>query len=180
MSMRRRTSSATTKRYATREDGNGTPSFKRKSKDMATPGNNLARRQNERQTAMATNIAREAALAFHEADANQDGCLNFTEFKRAIHFLRDKEGRTGYIPQKEEAELRELFDSLDADGSGDISMDEYFLFTLDLAGQQGCGLEALFKKYDTTGEGVLDANELGLAIEDLVIAMRCDCDVIAM
>ena len=32
--------------------------------------------------------------------------------------------------------------------------------TLDLAEKQGCGLEVIFRKYDTSGEGHLDANEV--------------------
>lgn len=52
-------------------------------------------------------------------------------------------------------------------GNGKIEMDEYFIWTLDVASKQGCGLETIFKKYDTSGEGMLDANEFSLAVEDL-------------
>jgi hypothetical protein len=41
-----------------------------------------ARLQTERETAKATNIAREAALAFVEADANGDGILDWDEVGR--------------------------------------------------------------------------------------------------
>ena len=124
------------------------------------------RRQIERAAAQATNVAREAALAFLEADANNDGQLEWDEFVNAIQRLRSK--GLGEAPSAEDKyELRKLFNSIDSNGSGHIEMDEYFLFTLDVAAQQGCGLETIFQKYDTSGEGLLDANEFALAVEDL-------------
>lgn len=71
-------------------------------------------------------------------------------------------------PLQDEAQLRTLFDSIDTDKSGTIEMTEYFLWTLDVASMQGCGgLEAIFKRYDSSGEGVLDAFEFSSAVEDM-------------
>ena len=67
----------------------------------------------------------------------------------------------------DESSLQELFDSIDTDKSGTIEMDEYFIWTLDVATKQGCGLELIFKKYDTSNDGVLDSSEFALAVEDL-------------
>lgn len=39
--------------------------------------------------------------------------------------------------------------------------------TLDVATQHGCGLEAIFRRYDTSGEGVLDVSEFSNAVEDM-------------
>ena len=71
------------------------------------------------------------------------------------------------VALKDEPELRALFDSIDIDHSGAISMDEYFLWTLDVATKHGCGLEAIFRRYDTSGEGVLDVSEFSNAVEDM-------------
>ena len=84
--------------------------------------------------------------------------------------LQDKGNTSGWgggFTAEEEVELRNLFDSIDTDGSGTIEMDEYFLWTLDIASNQGYGLEVVFRKYDTSGEGTLDAAEFALAVEDL-------------
>jgi hypothetical protein len=151
----------------------------------------------ERSAAHSTNCSREAALAFVDSDANGDGVLDFSEvrgrvcqpliqsamrhdltlpsphllsalpqFKDAVRRLRATNGN-GSISVVEEAELRTLFDSIDTDSSGTIEMDEYFVWTLDMAIQQGCGLEAVFAKYDLDGRGTLDANEFSMAVEDL-------------
>ena len=67
-----------------------------------------------------------------------------------------------------EDDLRDVFDSVDADKSGDISMEEYFLWTLSIAAEKaGSGLEEMFKRYDSSGEGVLDADEFTRAVEDM-------------
>ena len=123
--------------------------------------------QLERKTASTVNVAREASLAFLEADANNDGMLTYVEFKDAIGRLRSRTGSIDTIAAKDEQALRELFDSIDGNKNGVVEMDEYFLWTIDMSTKQGCGLESLFKKYDTTGEGLLDANEFALAVEDL-------------
>eukprot|EP00900_Chrysochromulina_parva_P015581 jgi/Chrpa1/24023/Chrysochromulina_OHIO_Genome00006235-RA len=123
--------------------------------------------QIERKTASTVNIAREASLAFLEADANNDGKLTYVEFKDAIGRLRSRTGSIDTIDAKDEQAFRELFDSIDGNKNGFVEMDEYFLWTIDMSTKQGCGLESLFKKYDTTGEGLLDANEFALAVEDL-------------
>lgn len=65
-------------------------------------------------------------------------------------------------------QLVEIFNTVDTDGSGTISMDEYFLFALSIAAQQtGSGIEAIFRKYDKSGEGSLDASEFSRAVEDM-------------
>lgn len=108
-------------------------------------------KSNERKCALGTNIAREAALAFLDADANNDGILDWPEFKHAVSKLRSKDG-TGVLssddPEDDDYDesLLALFNSIDNNGNGTIEMDEYFLWTLDVATQQGCGLESLFKK----------------------------------
>ena len=126
-------------------------------------------KQEQREAAKAavdtTNMSREAALAFLEADANGDGVLSFDEFKDCITRLQAKTGAN--VGPDEEAQMRVLFDSIDHDKSGTIEMDEYFLFALDVASANGCGIETVFKKYDTSGEGHLDAEEFACAVEDL-------------
>lgn len=119
----------------------------------------------DRATAPVANVAREASLAFLEADANGDGVLDFHEFKGAIKRLRHRGGGTDL--DSDAYEMRRLFDSIDFDKNGTIEMDEYFLWTLEVASAQGCGLELVFRKFDRSGEGVLDANEFALAVEEL-------------
>lgn len=136
----------------------------------AVPKANLSeRKQTQRDAAKksihATNVSREAALAFSEADENGDGVLTFDEFKDCIQRLRAKTGMD--MDADDEGEVRKLFESIDNDKSGTIEMDEYFIFALDVASSMGCGLEVIFQKYDTSGEGHLDANEFASAVEDL-------------
>ena len=121
-----------------------------------------------RSEARAVNAAREAALAFLEADENGDGVLEWHEFKGAVNRLRKNAGTSHTLMGiKDEATLRELFESIDTDNSGTIEMDEYFLWTLDVATMHGSGLEAIFKRYDSNGEGTLDASEFAMAVEDM-------------
>jgi hypothetical protein len=77
--------------------------------------------------ARAVNMSREAALAFLEADANGDGILEWNEFVTAVTKLRKHDGCSAALNATNEKELRELFDTIDKDGSGTIEMDEYFL-----------------------------------------------------
>ena len=93
--------------------------------------------------------------------------IPFVQFKEAIRILRSQPGAQGYnhetdntLRGHDDISLRALFDSIDADKSGTIEMDEYFVWTLDVAQSQGCGLETIFKKYDETGNGSLDASEV--------------------
>ena len=124
------------------------------------PGQNVAMLSHERKATKATNIAREAALAFMNADADGNGVLDWEEFQEAIKSLRSGQP----IGLGEQVELRSLFDSIDTDKSGTLDMGEYFIWTLDLASKNGCGLETIFAKYDVSGEGLLDANEFALAV----------------
>ena len=112
-----------------------------------------------------TNMSREAALAFLEADENGDGVLSFDEFMDCMSRLQAKTGAS--VSSQEVEQLRNLFDSIDCDKSGTIEMNEYFLFALDVASANGCGIGTMFKKYDKSGEGQLDAEEFAAAVEDL-------------
>jgi hypothetical protein len=112
-------------------------------------------------------MSREAALAFLESDTNGDGVLDWQEFLGAVAKMRKHEGCSAAMKGESEKELRELFDSIDTDGSGSIEMDEYFLWTLDVASAHGTGLEVIFRRYDSNGEGTLDVDEFSRAVEDL-------------
>ena len=69
------------------------------------------------------------------------------------------------VPQ---SELRQTFDDVDVNKSGDITMDEYFLWTLSTStGDDTSALEQIFKKYDKSGEGTLDAAEFARVVEDM-------------
>lgn len=58
--------------------------------------------------------------------------------------------------------LREAFDECDVDGNGYITMEEYYTWALLMADDQGSGIEQIFRRYDATGEGYLDAREFAM------------------
>ena len=65
-------------------------------------------------------------------------------------------------------EVRDIFESVDIDGSGGITPNEIFLWSLNIATiHTGAGLAGVFKKYDTTGDGHLDSAEFKRAVEDM-------------
>ena len=61
--------------------------------------------------------------------------------------------------------------------SGTIETDEYFVWALGMACQNGGGLEAVFKKYDSDGAGLLDLIEFSLAVEDLGFSATFASDI---
>ena len=71
--------------------------------------------------------------------------------------------------QSTERQLLEIFEAVDIDGSGAISMHEYFLWTLSIASEQegSMNLKEVFCKYDKNGEGYLDAAQFIVACEDM-------------
>ena len=84
-------------------------------------------------------LSRDAASAFFEADVDGNTRLSFEEFASVVP--------PEHRPFMTDAMLRELFDSADSDGSGDISMDEFFIWTLGIVEHQtGSGVEAVFRK----------------------------------
>ena len=91
--------------------------------------------------------------------------LSWEEFERAVLTLREQGHQV--VEHDDKAALRVLFDGMDTDQSGTIEMDEYFLWTLQVASMGGNSLESVFQRYDKSGEGVLDAAEFALAAEDM-------------
>lgn len=126
----------------------------------AKPPKSITRRKSAKggsDNPQAVSLTRDAAVGFLSADVDGDQRLTFDEF-------------CGINPDQKmtNAELRELFDSIDVDGSGDISQQEFFFWTLSTAHEStGCGIEAIFRKYDKSGEGQLDALEFARACEDM-------------
>ena len=108
----------------------------------------------------AIQLSRDVAMAFYSADINGDQKLDFAEFCSVVpQDLKEATGMKG---------VRELFDSVDTDRNGSISLDEFFIWTLQYIEQQtGTGLEVFFRRYDTNREGSLDAREFAQAAEDL-------------
>lgn len=108
----------------------------------------------------AVSISRDAAMAFYHADVDGDEQLSFEEFMEVVpeDMMKDTS------PQQ----IRRLFDNVDADRSGHITMDEFFIWTLSFVQEStGAGLASFFSRYDATGEGTLDAREFARAAEDL-------------
>ena len=84
-------------------------------------------------------LARQHSMFFTEADANNDGVLDFNEFVAAL-----PEGIRQSTPN---AELERLFQVLDKDGSGSISRDEHVLWTLSAAQRMsGSGIEKILQR----------------------------------
>jgi len=103
---------------------------------------------------------RQNAMERDAADADNDGKLNFAEFKR---FVRDREEGTF-----SDAELKLRFEALDEDGSGQIDMSEYLQFSLrDALARSSERVCDLFRKWDDDRSGTIDKLEWTRAIRSL-------------
>ena len=126
-------------------------------------------------------LARDAAKAFFEADLNADRELTFEEFVTVNIPSLDVDPLVATTPSANASglartmsmqELRTLFDLVDINHDGVISIQEYFLWVLSTIAHPDADtsfglLAAIFRWYDKTGEGYLDAAELANAAEDL-------------
>eukprot|EP00494_Astrolonche_serrata_P030497 UN30765 len=84
---------------------------------------------------------------FMEADHNLDGYIDFDQFEKLVTRSAHNVRRLGLAPPLKDSykndehrikERRKMFDRMDADGSGRITFDEYFKFTLShLKGKAG-------------------------------------------
>ena len=94
-----------------------------------------------------------AARRYAEHDVNADLQLDFEEFL-AIIPARVREAHSS-------SDIRTLFDRVDADESGYLSVDEFFFWSLGAATMSNgqSSLRMAFKKYDTRNAGFLDANQ---------------------
>ena len=103
------------------------------------------------------------AVAIERADTNGDRNLTFDEFKLFIP------ARTRAAHH--EATLRELFDTVDTNGNGFITPDEFFFwgfnFAESFAGIGPHGILELCKRCDTSRDGTLNLREFSKMVEDL-------------
>ena len=110
----------------------------------------------KRQESRVANMTREAAVAFLNADIDGNQLLSFDEFLSIAPTALSRSG------------VQKLFNLVDTDNSGGISMDEFFFWSVSLAHEStGSGMESFIRKYDKTGEGLLDAMEFAMACEDM-------------
>ena len=85
-----------------------------------------------------------------DADTNCDGRLSFKEFVSALpKHLREE--------QRPLPELRSWFNLIDSDGSGSVSLNEYFQWSLSAASVvSGAGVIEGFAKFDENGSGHIE------------------------
>ena len=102
------------------------------------------------------------AMRFYEADAkgNSDHKLDFKEFL----VMRPPAIKKSHT----EAEIRGWFDAADTDGDGAVSINEFFVWTLQKEALNGMdGLRSLFECYDKDGTGCIDMHEFQRICDDL-------------
>merc|ERR1711871_1502347 len=94
------------------------------------------------------------------ADADQDGKLDFAEF---CQFVRDRE-----VGEFTDEELKTRFAALDSDGSGKVDMAEYLTFSLrDALARSSDRVCDLFRKWDEDKSGKVDKREFTRAVRAL-------------
>jgi len=104
--------------------------------------------------------AKRDALRFAEADKDGDNALDWDEFL-AMQPARIRE-------QYRDEDIRQWFTSADVDSNGSVSINEFFMFTLQKESLNGVeGLRALFQAYDKDGTGYIDMSEFQLIADDL-------------
>ena len=139
------------------------------SKDLysASRGKSALRRKQSLKTALkpepakeGARLVREVAHAFLSADKSGDRRLTFDEFLDAVP-AQMKANRS-------ERALKSLFNVVDADKDGAVSIDEFFIWTLSfLQDSQASGLEEVFQHYNIDGKPELNAMEFAMAAEDI-------------
>jgi Ca2+-binding EF-hand superfamily protein/predicted esterase len=103
---------------------------------------------------------RQAVIDRDVADADNDGMLDFEEFKV---FIRDRE--EGEFTDEE---LKIRFDKLDQDGSGKVDMAEYIMFALrESLARSADRVCDLFRKWDEDKSGSIDKKEFARALRAL-------------
>lgn len=109
---------------------------------------------------------RQTALEILGADEDQDGCINFDEFKTVVQTSMPSS------PPRSEAQLRTWFKELDTDDDGQIKMAEFFAFSLRASfmsmSNTASGphsLEHFIKQWDKDGDGRLDRKEFAKLCE---------------
>lgn len=128
-------------------------------------------------------VAQHLAKAVAEADADGSQTLDFEEFTRLCKMAhvvpsamvlaaQNTPGpwttRPGTAITSDEA-LRQLFNSVDTNGNGKISMDEVFMWALLYSGRDAF---YAFQKFDQTGEGQLDAREVSSPLASGHVCIR--------
>ena len=102
---------------------------------------------------------------FESFDDNQDGIINFDEFKKFIQETgRDLDDKT----------LSEIFVKADSDHSGGIDFEEFQIAMKEYEGDtlsmlSEIGIESAFKDFDRDGNGEICSEELSLAMAKLGI-----------
>ena len=103
---------------------------------------------------------RRNAMIYDAHDVDGDQKLDFDEF---CAMVREREEG-----EHTEKELRARFVTLDADGSGQVDMNEYVRFALcDALSRSSTRVIELFKQWDEDGEGGIDKKEFRRAIKSL-------------
>ena len=103
---------------------------------------------------------RRDGLRFAEADADGDNVLTFDEFLS----MQPKTVRQ----EHSEEEVRAWFDAVDLDGSGTLSVNEFFLWTLQKEAMKDMkGMRAIFQSHDKNSSGCLDMGEFQRVCDEL-------------
>jgi len=115
--------------------------------------------------------------------ANDRRCLNFDDFKRAIHHLlkithfnqqEEKNGGvTSPMPHVTDATLNELFKKWDLDGNGELDFTEIATALTILTGDsEDEKLRMAFQCYDSDGDGFIDKSEMEQFLTTVYHLMR--------